>query len=354
MTLAIPVSSSRSLWSSACAGERSKPAGVAQRRLLLEVPAGTARRRRLGHRPGVHHLAGQRRRVRRRLPGHRDAVLDLGAHDPPHAHAPTLGRAVAPDDARTRGGRGPASAVQSRRSRTSSLRTDQQGMSRTAIAARPRPSRRCRTGSVSPASVSSDQPVANAPRRSASRRMRERRRSSVGAAAITRHAAPCAGISSQRQVQRVRIGAGIADDADDADLQARRWRRRGAGTGLARNDHSRVDRLVQQSAASSTHRPGRPRHLRHSRSRTSRRGAEAGRIPGGASADRLRIPRGADAAASTSGPTSTPFIVSVDDLAGDGRRRTQLDAPHDDGRSPATPRNRLAAHASVAAQRRSR
>ena len=34
-------------------------AGVAQRRLLLEVPARPARRRRLGHRPGVHHLAGQ-------------------------------------------------------------------------------------------------------------------------------------------------------------------------------------------------------------------------------------------------------------------------------------------------------
>ena len=69
-------------------------AGVAQRRLLLEVPAGTARRRRLGHRPGVDHLAGQGRRVGRRLPRHRDAVLHLGAHDPPHAHGPTLGRSV--------------------------------------------------------------------------------------------------------------------------------------------------------------------------------------------------------------------------------------------------------------------
>src|SRR3712207_3022890 len=58
MTLAIPVSSSRSVWSSAC----------------------------------VHDLAGQGGRVRRRLSGHRDAVLDLGAHDPTHAHGPTLGR----------------------------------------------------------------------------------------------------------------------------------------------------------------------------------------------------------------------------------------------------------------------
>ena len=71
-------------------------AGVAQRRLLLEVPPRPARRRRLGHRPGVDDLARQRRRVRRRLPGHRDAVLDLGAHDPPHAHGPTLGRAPTP------------------------------------------------------------------------------------------------------------------------------------------------------------------------------------------------------------------------------------------------------------------
>ena len=65
--------------------------GVAQRRLLLEVPARTARRRRLGHRPGVDHLARQRRRIGGGLPRHRDAVLHLGAHDPPHAHGPTLG-----------------------------------------------------------------------------------------------------------------------------------------------------------------------------------------------------------------------------------------------------------------------
>ena len=69
--------------------------GVAQRGLLLEVPARTARRRRLRHRPGVDHLARQRRRIGGGLPRHRDAVLHLGAHDPPHAHGPTLGRSPA-------------------------------------------------------------------------------------------------------------------------------------------------------------------------------------------------------------------------------------------------------------------
>ena len=68
-------------------------AGVAQRRLLLEVPArpaGLDRRRRVG----VDDLRGGDHRVGQRLALHRDAVLDLGAHHPAHAHGvePTRGR----------------------------------------------------------------------------------------------------------------------------------------------------------------------------------------------------------------------------------------------------------------------
>ena len=59
--------------------------GVAQRRLLLEVPARPPGPDRRGG-VGVDHLRRGHHRVGERLPLHRDAVLHLGAHDPAHAH----------------------------------------------------------------------------------------------------------------------------------------------------------------------------------------------------------------------------------------------------------------------------
>ena len=88
MTLARPRSSSAS--ASAPGRERGpgEAAGVAQRRLLLVVPPGAPAAGQLAAgRVGVDHLGGGHHRVGRGLAGHRDAVLDLGAHDPPHAHA---------------------------------------------------------------------------------------------------------------------------------------------------------------------------------------------------------------------------------------------------------------------------
>ena len=59
--------------------------GVAQRRLLLEVPARAARLDR-GRGVGVDHLRRRHHRVGHGLTDHRDAVLDLGAHHPADAH----------------------------------------------------------------------------------------------------------------------------------------------------------------------------------------------------------------------------------------------------------------------------
>ncbi len=64
-------------------------AGVAQRRLLLEVPARTAGPDRRG-RVGVDDLGRGHHRVRQRLARDRDAVLDLGAHDAPHTHGSSV------------------------------------------------------------------------------------------------------------------------------------------------------------------------------------------------------------------------------------------------------------------------
>ena len=64
-------------------------ARVAQRRLLLEVPAGPARLDR-GAGVGVDHLRAGDHRVGVRLALHRDAVLDLGAHHPSYGHGPSL------------------------------------------------------------------------------------------------------------------------------------------------------------------------------------------------------------------------------------------------------------------------
>ncbi len=77
------------------AGRREvETTGVAQRGLLLEVPPGPAPGRCTGRRPGVHDLAGQRGRVRPGLTRDRDAVLQFGPHDPPHAHAGHTRRAA--------------------------------------------------------------------------------------------------------------------------------------------------------------------------------------------------------------------------------------------------------------------
>ena len=67
-------------------------ARVAQRGLLLEVPAGPAGSQG-GRGVGVDDLRGGHHRVGRRLPDDRDAVLDLGAHHPADRHAakPTRG-----------------------------------------------------------------------------------------------------------------------------------------------------------------------------------------------------------------------------------------------------------------------
>ena len=60
-------------------------AGVAQRRLLLEVPAGAAGLDG-GRGVGVDDLRGGHHRVGQGLALDRDAVLDLGPHHPAHAH----------------------------------------------------------------------------------------------------------------------------------------------------------------------------------------------------------------------------------------------------------------------------
>ncbi len=85
MTLASPRSSSVSWVGSATWRDMSKPAGVAQRRLLLEVPPRPAGLDG-GRGVGVDHLGGRDHGVGQGLARHRDAVLDLGAHDASHAH----------------------------------------------------------------------------------------------------------------------------------------------------------------------------------------------------------------------------------------------------------------------------
>ena len=64
-------------------------AGVAQRRLLLEVPPGASRLDG-GAGVGVDDLRARHHRVGVRLSLHRDAVLDLGAHHPPYGHVASL------------------------------------------------------------------------------------------------------------------------------------------------------------------------------------------------------------------------------------------------------------------------
>ena len=64
-------------------------AGVAQRRLLLEVPARPARLDRRGG-VGVDHLRGRDHGVGQGLAHHRDAVLHLGAHDSSHRHGSSV------------------------------------------------------------------------------------------------------------------------------------------------------------------------------------------------------------------------------------------------------------------------
>ncbi len=64
-------------------------AGVAQRRLLLEVPAGAAGLER-GAGVGVDQSCARHHRVRVRVSLHRDAELGLGPHDSPHAHGASV------------------------------------------------------------------------------------------------------------------------------------------------------------------------------------------------------------------------------------------------------------------------
>ena len=88
--MAIPVSSSASMNSCATrAADRTEieAAGIAQRRLLFEVPAraaGPARGQRAG--VGIDDLRRQQHRVRGRLAGQADAVFDLGAHHASDRH----------------------------------------------------------------------------------------------------------------------------------------------------------------------------------------------------------------------------------------------------------------------------
>src|SRR5690606_34957234 len=71
----------------AAVGESAR---VPQRRLFLVVPPSPPAPGQLGARPiGVDHLRGRHHRIRSRLAGHRDPVLNFGAHDPPYAHAAT-------------------------------------------------------------------------------------------------------------------------------------------------------------------------------------------------------------------------------------------------------------------------
>ncbi len=63
--------------------------GVAQRALLLEVPACPARAHG-GVGVGVDDLGGRKHGVGVRLAGHRDAELGLGSHHSLHAHTPSV------------------------------------------------------------------------------------------------------------------------------------------------------------------------------------------------------------------------------------------------------------------------
>ena len=67
-----------------------KAARVAERVLLLEVPPGPARPGRGRRLVGVHDLGRGDHGIGTRLAGHRDAVLGLGPHHPPHAHTESL------------------------------------------------------------------------------------------------------------------------------------------------------------------------------------------------------------------------------------------------------------------------
>src|SRR5690606_39854657 len=63
-----------------------EPAGVAERVLLLEVPAGPAGARRRCREVGVDDLGGGHHRVGPWLSRYGDAVLGLDAHHPPNTH----------------------------------------------------------------------------------------------------------------------------------------------------------------------------------------------------------------------------------------------------------------------------
>ena len=65
-------------------------ARIAQRVLLLEIPAGSPRPGRRGCEVGVDHLGGGDHRVRPGIARHGDPVLGLDTHDPPHTHAERL------------------------------------------------------------------------------------------------------------------------------------------------------------------------------------------------------------------------------------------------------------------------
>ena len=71
------------------AGQR-EPAGVAQRVLLLVVPPGVREAGLAGGVP-VDDLGRDEHRVRVWVTRHGDAVLGLDAHDPLHAHHPSVG-----------------------------------------------------------------------------------------------------------------------------------------------------------------------------------------------------------------------------------------------------------------------
>src|ERR1700712_4520097 len=92
MTLAIPVSSSRSVWSRAWAGERSKPRASRSGDSSSKSHRG---RRGVGASATAQAFTTWLDRVvgvAVGCPGPGEAVLALGPHAPPHAHGPTLGR----------------------------------------------------------------------------------------------------------------------------------------------------------------------------------------------------------------------------------------------------------------------
>ena len=80
-------------------GSQVEAPGVAERVLLLEVPARPARPRRSRRLVGVDHLGRADHSVHARLAGHGNAVLGLDAHNPARAHA--LEPNAAPADGRT-------------------------------------------------------------------------------------------------------------------------------------------------------------------------------------------------------------------------------------------------------------